>query len=204
MVVMVQAADLVVCSHHLQVVAETKAARAEASVVCSPLSLVLAINMVAPVEVSPAFSRPSLAADRVVAVCSARAVLTKTAQAALKAITAPRHKLQALPPKDTEDTSSLAMVRSSQQASSQATMMRTLQLTSKGMKCRMLSHLSRPTMDLMAILNSSSSRRTVMAKEVTDSKDTMVDTSMARVAKVAGTRFNVNVNMRHESCGRYR
>jgi hypothetical protein len=83
MVVMVQAADLVVCSHHLPAVAETKAARAEALAVCSRLSLVLAINTVAPAAASLASSHPSLVADRVVAdrvvaVCSARVKLMRT------------------------------------------------------------------------------------------------------------------------------
>jgi hypothetical protein len=91
-----------------------------------------------------------------------------------------------------EDTSSQATARSRQQASSQAITMRTLQLTNRAMRCHMLSHLSKLTMDLTAIPNSSSSSssRMAMVKEVTDNKDTTVDTSMARVAKVVGTRLN--------------
>lgn len=192
MVVMVRPADLAVCSHHFLVVAETKAARAEASVVCSPRSLALATSTVVPVEVSPASSHPSLAADRAVAVCSARVALMRTVLAVLRAIKAPRRKLQAPLPKVTEDISSLATARSRQQASSQAITMRTLQLTSRAMKRLMLiNHLSRVTMGPTAILDSSSSSsRTAMAKEVTDSKDTMVDTNTVRVVKVVGTRLN--------------
>lgn len=189
MVAMVQPADLVACSHHLLAVAETKAARAEASAVCFPRSLVLAINTAAPVAVSPASSHHSLEADRAVAVCSARVALTRTTQAVLKATTAPRRRLQARLLKAMEATSSLATVRSHQQASSQATTMRTLRLINRAMRCLMPSHLSSLTMDPMAILSSSSNHRTVMAKEVTG-KDTTVDTSTVRVAKVAGTRLN--------------
>ena len=187
MVAMVQPADLVACSHHLLAVVETKVARAEALAVCSHRSPALAINTAAPVAVSPASSRPSLEADRVVAVCSARVVLTRTAKAVLKAITAPHLRLQALPLKDMEATSSLAMVRIHQQASSQVTTMRTLQLTNRAMRCLMLSRLSRLTMDPTAILSSSS---TVMVKEVTGSKDTTPGTSTVRVATVVGTRLN--------------
>ena len=189
MVAMVQLVNLVACFHHLLAVAETKAARAEALAVCSHRSLALAINTAAPVAVSPVSSHPSLEADRAVAACSARVALTKTVQAALKATTAPRRRLQALPLKDMEATSSLATVRSHQQASSQATTMRTLRLINRAMRYLMPSHLSSLTMDPTATLSSSSNRRTVMAKEATG-KDTTVDTSTVRVAKVAGTRLN--------------
>lgn len=192
MVVMVQPADLAECSRHLLVVAETKAARAEASAACSPLSLVLATNTVALVEGSPAFSHPSLEADRAVAVCSARVALTRTVPAALKAIKALRRKPQALPLKVTEDTSNPATACSHQQASSQAITMHTLQLISRAMKRLMLiSHLSKTTTDPMAILDSSSSSsRTAMAKVDTGSKATAVDTNTVRVVKVADTMFN--------------
>ena len=189
MVAMVQLVDLVACSHHLLAVVETKAARAEALAVCSHRSLALAINMAAPGAVSPASSHPSLEADRAVAVCSARAALTRTVQAALKATTAPRRRLQARPLKAMEAISSLAIVRSRQQASSQVITMRTPQLINRAMRCLMLSRLSSLTMDPMAILSSSSNRRTVMVKEATG-KDTMVDTSTVRVAKVVGTKLN--------------
>lgn len=188
MVAMVQAADLAVCSHHLPVVAETKAVRAEASAVCSHLSLVRATSTVVLGEVSPVFSLPSLAADRVVAVCSARVKLTRTAQAALKDITALRRRLQALLPPAMEDTSSRVTARSRQQASSLVITMRILQLTNRAIKCHMPSHLSRLTMDHTAILSSSSSSRTDMAKEGTDNQAITVDTSMVRVVKVVGTK----------------
>lgn len=190
MEVMARVVDLVACSHHFLVVAETKVARAEALAVCSHRSLALAINTAAPVAVSPASCRPSLAADRVVVVCSARVALMRTVQAALKAITALHRRPQAPQLKVMEDTSNLATARSRQQAFSQAITMRTLQLINKAMKCLMLSHHSRLTMDLTAILSSSSNHRTAMVKEVTDSKGTTVVTSTARVATAVGTRLN--------------
>lgn len=188
MVAMVQPADLVACSHHLLAVAETKAARAEALAVCSHRSLALAINTAAPVAVFPASSHPFLEADRAVVVCSARVALTRTAQGVLKATTAPRRRLQARPLKAMEAISSLAMVCSRQRASSQAITMRTLQLINRAMRCLMPSHLSRITVGPTAATLSSRSRRTAMVKEVTDSKDTTVGTSMVRVAKVVDTR----------------
>lgn len=189
MVVMARVVDLVACSHHFLVVAETKVARAGALAVCSHRSLDLAINTAAPVAVSPASCRPSQAADRVVVVCSARVALMRIAQVALKAITALHRRPQVPQLKVMEDTSNLATAHSHQQASSQAITMRTLQLINKAMKCLMLSHHSRLTMDLTAILSSSSSHRTAMAKEVTGSKGTIVDTSTARVATAVGTRL---------------
>jgi hypothetical protein len=114
----------------------------------------------------------------------------RTVPAAPKAITALHRKLQALLPKDMEGTSSQATAHSRQQASSQVITMPTLQLINKAMRCHILNHLSRLTMDLTAIPPISSSSRTVMAKEVTGNKVTTVDTSMARVAKVVGTRLN--------------
>lgn len=88
------------------------------------------------------------------------------------------------------DTSSQATARSRQQVSSQVITTRILQLINKATRCLMPSHLSRLTMDLMAILNSSSSCRTATVREDTGSKDTTVDTNTARVDKVVGIRLN--------------
>ena len=182
----VRVAELVACCRPSPVVV-TKVAQAEVLAACCHLSLAQAINTVAPVVDCPTSCRPSQVVGMVLAACSALEKSTSTTPEALKATTAHHHR-----PRDRQRqvtvaisspvTSSKATVHHHLQASSREIMMHTPLPISRATKYRN----SRPTVDLTA---SSNLRISNTVKEVTDSKDTTADTSMARVARVVDIRL---------------
>jgi hypothetical protein len=196
----VQVAELVTCSPPLLVAVGIKADQVEALAVCSHHSLAPATNMVVrAVELAVCCHRSQAVVATALAVvaCLDRVTWTTPALVALRA-TGPHSKAQALRRKDTEVISNQAMVDSHLQASSQETTMRTRQLTSRAMRHHMLSLHSKPTMALMVIFsNSSSSSNTV--KVDTGNKDTTVDTSTVKAAKVVGTELMKEADMRHDT-----